>query len=231
VVRAELDAALDAAFDFVGSLPRTGSTGTDPLWFSRLLERPLRRVAQLAPAGAPVPELVSRTLDLLQPLRTADLPLVFEHGDLGHPNLLLTHDGRLAAVDWERSEPYGLPGHDFSFFLQYVAESRRNVFDRRGQRCAFDEAFTGHQAWARPILERHLADLDVDRSLLPLLTVASWARSSAGLVARLTPAPDDVTDTARGQTTQKPDLLAALEEDRDFALWRHSVLRYGDLLR
>ena len=54
--------------------------------------------------------LVERTLDALRPLRDAGLPLVLEHGDTSHPNLLLRRFGDLAVVDWELANPDGLPG-------------------------------------------------------------------------------------------------------------------------
>ena len=222
VVRAKLDVVIDAGIGFVRLLPQAGRTDGSSAEFSRLLELPLHRVAELAPADSTVADMVARSLELLRPLRTVDLPLVFEHGDLGHPNLLLTDRDQLAAVDWERSEPRGLPGHDLCFFLQYVGESRRAAFDRWAQLRAFDEAFTGTDAWARPILLNHLAELGVDPRLLPLLVVASWARSAAGLVSRLAPASGD-------DSLDATDLLAALTEDRDFALWRHSLARYPDL--
>ena len=90
------------------------------------------------------------------------LPLIFEHGDVSHPNLLMTADEQLTVLDWERYERSGLPGHDLVFFLQYVAEARSSAVDRDpAQLAAFDAAFVGEAAWARPYLLRYAAELGV----------------------------------------------------------------------
>jgi len=221
VVRSRPGEVLDRAANFVDSLPTTGTTAQDPGWFARLLEGPLTEAA-LAVGLRELPGLVDRTLSCLESLRAADLPLVLEHGDLGHPNLVLGERG-LGAVDWERAEPYGLPGHDLCFFLQYAAEALRGTFERPGQLRAYDDALTGPGAWARPWLERYAQARGVDERWLPALILASWARSSAGLVRRLASSETLHVEVAEG-------LAEAFAVDRDFALWRHSVDRFDRLL-
>ncbi len=226
-VRADPDGLLEAALGLVCALPTTGSTRRDPAWFDRLVQRPLHDVAALVGLDA-VPYLVARTLARLGPLRSCDVPLVFEHGDLGHPNLVRTRDGRLGAVDWERSEVHGLPGHDLVFLLQYVAESLRATFEPPGQRRAFDEAFTGPGAWARPWLRRYAATVGLDEALLPPLVLATFARSSASLLTRVRP-PGTARD-ADAVTGTRRLLADAFGPDRDFALWQHALLRFDELL-
>ncbi|WP_457050055.1 aminoglycoside phosphotransferase family protein [Geodermatophilus sp. SYSU D01036] len=222
-VRADPDGLLEAALGLVSTLPTTGSTRQDPAWFDRLVARPLGDVA--ASVGLdPVPDLVADTITRLEPLRGCDMPLVFEHGDLGHPNLVRTRDGRLGAVDWERAEVHGMPGHDLVFLLQYVAESLRATFERPGQRRAFDEAFTGPGAWAGPWLRRYAATVGLDEALLAPLVLATFARSSASLLTRLRP-----TGTSEDAATRR-FLADAFEPDRDFALWQHALARFDRLL-
>jgi aminoglycoside phosphotransferase (APT) family kinase protein len=230
LVRARPDSVLRAGFQFISRLPHTGRTRHEVGWFTRLLDTPLRHVAQSVPMGPAIVDLVGRTLDLLAPLASADLPLVFEHGDLGYPNVLLRPDGRLAALDWERSEPHGLPGHDLCFFLQYVAESRRSAFVLPQQLKAFDEAFVGARAWTGPWFRRYLAALEVDQDMAPFLVLASWARSSAGLLERVAPVVEVDSGSPDRCLTGAP-LAAAFASDRDFALWRHAVTRFPDLSR
>jgi hypothetical protein len=219
VVRSAPRETLEKAVGLLAALPTTGRSGQDPSWFGRLVERPLTEVAA-AVALADVPPLVDRTLAHLEVLRGADVPLVFEHGDLGHPNLVLGVRG-LGAVDWERAEPYGLPGHDLCFFLQYAAESLRGTFERPGQLRAFDDAFTGPGAWARPWLARYARERGLDDAWWPALILATWARSSAGLLRRLASGDSPAVDGG---------LVAAFAADRDLALWRHAVDRFGRLL-
>jgi Phosphotransferase enzyme family len=45
-------------------------------------------------------------------------PLVFQHGDPGPWNVLITPDGRPAFLDWEAAEPLGMPLWDLFHFLR-----------------------------------------------------------------------------------------------------------------
>lgn len=45
-------------------------------------------------------------------------PLVFQHGDPGPWNVLITPDGRPAFLDWEAAEPLGMPLWDIFHFLR-----------------------------------------------------------------------------------------------------------------
>ena len=217
-VRARGERLVEAGLEFVGRLPVSGSTDAEPSWFTRLVENPLEGVAQRVDLPT-ARDLVDRTIERLHPLRTASLPLVFEHGDLGHPNLL--YDGRhLGAVDWERAEAQGLPCGDLVFFLQYVSEARLSTFERAGQLQAFDLAFTGPEAWATPWFRRYAKKLGVDRDLVPCLVLATWARCAAGLLRRLEPEP------GREPTTS---LTTTFVSDRDYALWLHALERFDRL--
>jgi Phosphotransferase enzyme family len=230
VARANTRLLLEAALDFLSRLPTTGMTTQEELWFVRLIEKPLRDVAALVDLK-PVPSLVERTLELLEPLRSAEMPLVLEHGDLGHPNLLITKDGRLAAVDWERSEVRGLPAHDLCFLLQYVSESKRATFELDGQRRAFDDAFTGVDAWATPWLRRYETSIGLEHRFMAPLLLASWVRSSAGLLVRLGPGGASTSQAENDPAVTRSGLAEAFELDRDFHLWRHAVRRFDRLFK
>ena len=79
-----------AGLGWLAGLPVTADAA-DEAAFERLLAEPLARFA--AAAGPRVRGLVDRTRAAVEPLRQARVPLVFEHGDLGHPNLLVQADG------------------------------------------------------------------------------------------------------------------------------------------
>jgi hypothetical protein len=172
--------------------------------------------------------MVAATLAALEPLRAAHLPLVLVHGDLGHPNLVLTRQGRLGAMDWERAQLAGLPLTDACFFLQYVSESRRGVFERVAQLRCFDEAFADRHAWAGPLLRREARRLGVDLALVPPLVLATWAVSAAGLLRRAQPQQDHAD--GRHSDGPSPDLLEIVGQDRDLALWRHALHRFPSIL-
>lgn len=213
-VAADLPAAVALGVDFVAALPctRPGSENLD--WYERTVEHPLDALAALLPGDDEVSALVHRTHELLAPLRSSILPAVFEHADLSHPNLLVQGSGQLQVMDWERSSLFGLPGHDLVFYLQYLSESSEMAFSRVAQLAAFDKAF-GPGGWALATLRQHLVFRDVDPDLLPLLVIATWARSAATLAFRL--ATEGVPAPA------STHLRTAVLGDRDFWLWRHVV--------
>lgn len=213
-VAADLASAVEAGVDFLSALSRTVPAESNVDWYERKLRRPLQALAGLLPGDGEVASLVERTHEVLAPLRKVQLPAVFEHGDLSHPNLLVHTDGRLQAVDWERSSADGLPGHDLVFYLQYLSESSEYAFTRGTQMKAFDNAFRP-DGWARSHLRQHLRLAGVDPELLPQLIIATWARSAATLVDRLQVQED--LEHGAGQTR------AAVLSDRDFWLWRHAV--------
>jgi hypothetical protein len=237
-VRANLDRVLESGIDLVHRLAADGSSpgglaarrpiqrvhGPDS--FVRLVEEPLRRFATEVPLGPEAMDLVKRTLDLLAPLRHARLPIVSEHGDLSHPNLIMTSGGRMSAIDWERFELAGFPGHDITFFLQYVSEAKMGAVERHSQLVAFDNAFVGPAASTRSSMVGYLKPLGVDVRLLPHLVLSTWARTSAGFLERLAPMHSE-QDAALADPA---GLAEAFRMDRDFALWRHAVRRFGDIL-
>jgi aminoglycoside phosphotransferase len=106
-------------------------------------------------------------------LRHAELPAVFEHGDLCHPNLLRQPDGRLGVLDWERADPAGLPAADLFTFLTYAAVA--GVPARR-RAAAMRAAFHRPDGWVWPVAEGYARRLDIDPALLPALHSVSAAR-------------------------------------------------------
>jgi len=213
-VAGDLAGAVALGVAFVAALPCTRPGPDNRDWYERTVESPLGALASLLPGDAEVSALVHRTHELLRPLRTSTLPAVFEHADLSHPNLLVQAGGRLQVMDWERSSLFGLPGHDLIFYLQYLSESADMAFSRVAQLAAFDKAF-GPGGWALATLREHLVLRNVDPELLPLLVIATWARSAATLAYRL--ATEGVPAPGSAQ------LRTAVLEDRDFWLWRHAV--------
>jgi hypothetical protein len=86
----------------------------------------------------------------------AGLPLVFQHGDPGPWNLLVTRDGRPAFLDWEAADPEGLPLWDIFHFLRSfgLAISRR----------------AGRSDPIRSFTEQVLADSDLNRLIVQATT-------------------------------------------------------------
>jgi aminoglycoside phosphotransferase len=182
----------------------------DPGWFERLLGEPLRRFAAAFDGGDEA-RLAARTLELVSPLRDRELPLVLEHGDVSHPNLVVLANGRAALVDWELSEPRGLPAHDLFLFLAYVAFALGRAKSNEDRKTIFDETFFGGHAPSAAI-SKYAERVGVASQLLPALFVACWARYAAILVQRLR------TFAGEGVAPSK-----SLRSHRNYVLWRHAV--------
>jgi hypothetical protein len=206
-----------AVTSWLAELPRPARSadGADGSWFGQLVERPLRHFEHVFPLSVDEQRLLERTWELIAPLREADMPLVFEHGDLSHPNIMLLKDGTPGVVDWELAEPRGLPTYDLFFFLTYAAFASHNARKSGEHLAAFHAAFFGPTAWARPYVATYAGQLRLPPHTLTPLFVLCWARYMTSLLLRLDAAP------ASGRLARETaDWLRA---NRYYALWRHAV--------
>jgi aminoglycoside phosphotransferase len=193
----------------------------DTAWFGRLVEQPLRYFERVFPLSIEEARLLERTWELVAPLRDTALPLVFEHGDLSHPNLMLLHNGAVGVVDWELAEPRGLPAYDLFFFLTYAAFAMQNARKSGDYLAAFQAAFFGAAAWARPYVVDYVQRLELPPHTITPLFVLSWARYMISLLLRLD------AGQAKGQLPHETaDWLRA---NRYYALWRHTVMHASAL--
>jgi hypothetical protein len=116
--------------------------------------------------------------------RKDSLPSVFLHGDAAAWNALLTADGRVAFLDWEASEPNGLPMWDLFHFARshVLAASRFRALTRRPgmllRALSKDREFHAAIALYRDRL--HIGAALVD----PLFTLC-WAHRALREVTRL----------------------------------------------
>jgi aminoglycoside phosphotransferase (APT) family kinase protein len=175
MLRSEPARHLDAVVAWLIGLA-TPRNDMEPGWYEHMLERPLNELAESLPLPADEVDLVQRTLELVEPLRAAEVPEVIEHGDLSHPNLIWTGENQVGVVDWELAEEHGLPLHDLAYFLTYATFALRRATDTTAQVAAFHDAFFARGGWARARVEAYARDLALDPELLPPLFVSCWAR-------------------------------------------------------
>lgn len=198
------------------------STISEPGWFERLIERPLRYLSSAFPLSNQEERLLKQTWDLAASLRRARLPLVIEHGDLCHPNIILLKSGGVGVVDWELADVQGLPACDLFFFLTYVAFSVHEAQSSRDYTQAFHRAFCGHKAWAQRYVKDYADKLQLCPQVLTPLMVLAWVRYLAGLLARL-----DHTESLNGQVD--PSTAAWLRTNRYYMLWQYAVTHVDEL--
>ncbi len=219
-VRRRPDECVDAVTTWLTDLHTATKTVADPAALPRLLDEPLDRFEALCTGRPGEQDLVRRTREIMAPLRRPDLPLVFEHGDLSAPNILIDED-RVGIVDWELADPAGMPAVDLFFFLTFVAFARSRADDHRGWLAAFHNAFFGPDAWAAPWIRRYAHALRLPPDSLEPLFVSTWARYVAVAASRL-----GADDAPRDEGN---DLVEWLTTNRFRVLWEYAVEHRGEL--
>jgi hypothetical protein len=210
-VRRDRAAAVDGVVGWLAGLPVDEPARRELAASERIAAalRHVERVSGSADTDAELAKLVAQTRPIVAALEEAPLPRVFEHGDPAHPNLVRLDDGRIGAVDWERGQPDGLPLHDLTIALAYVAAAARGATSAADQADAFRAAMTEPDPWARHALDRDSTRLGIDPGLRPALVVAAWARSAGWLAEHL----------AEGGPVDD-GMAAWLVADRSVTLWR-----------
>jgi hypothetical protein len=231
-VRAHPDRYIALVSEWLATMAKASGASLEAGWYRRLIERPLRELDSLL-ASDEMSAMIAGTLEHLAPLERRMKIGVFEHGDLAHPNLILTAKDGIGAVDWEKSNPRGLPLHDLVFFLTYVAFARRGALTTPARVAAFDEAFFGDGAWARPPVIRAAERIGVDRSLLSPLVLSCWSRYVAGIASTLADA-DMVAARATGRWHIPRSALPIgargyVERGWYTALWNHTLEHLDNL--
>ena len=196
-------------------LPTIAKSSADSAWFERLIEGPIDRL-QAALATHPGDQLQIRlTRRIVERLNTAAVPLVFEHGDLSHPNLIIRKPGELGVVDWELADERGLPLSDAIFFLTYIAFARAKATTGNEYVAAFDRAFFGPTAWAMPYVATYARRLEIEAADLPALFAACWARQASRVISRL--------DLPCDEQPLDERTLGWFHGNRYYLLWQHAV--------
>jgi thiamine kinase-like enzyme len=191
-------------------------------WYRRLILRPLEYFEAMFPVCAEEKDLLGKTRELAQTLRERSLPLVFEHGDLSSPNILLGNNNEIAVVDWELAESRGLPAVDLFFFLTYVAFARERARDEHDFLNAFQNAFFGPRAWAIPYILQYREFLQLSSNVLKPLFVLCWSRYVAGLVTRLKEREDPSLPLSERDANW-------LRRNRYYTLWKYAVENMNEL--
>ncbi len=181
----------------------------------RLLERIERELADFGRAHAWSPEErdgLAQTRTVLDRLSGTDLPVVFEHGDLSHPNLVVLREGGLGVLDWELSDPHGLVLADALFVLAYAGFARARVQGPNDAARAYEDALLGDSGWARSYLQEYAGALELEERTVGDLTLVCWTRAIIRSVARI---------AGFGASTRLPaDTVSWLRSSRAYGVWR-----------
>ncbi len=82
-----------------------------------VLEKLLQRFMAIYPFAKSESAFLSNQIQTLSRSAQA-FPLVFQHGDPGTWNMLVSPEGKLIVIDWEAGEPQGMPLWDLFYFMR-----------------------------------------------------------------------------------------------------------------
>ncbi len=212
-VRANRDANCDLLLEWLVTLGHSTASPADVGWFERLVEQPIGELARLLSLDDGEQQALEQTHQHTRALRTATFPLVCEHGDLSHPNIIRLSETQVGVIDWELADPHGLPACDWFFFLSYVASAQAQARTPDEHLKAFASAFFGQTAWAGALIRRYAQAAGLPHDLLKPLFVACWARYTAHLILRL----------SEQQVAADADSATWLRTNRYYQYWRYTL--------
>jgi Phosphotransferase enzyme family len=134
-------------------------------------------------------ELLAEQIDAIAASRRP-FPLVFQHGDPGVWNLLITPDGRPAFLDWEAAEQRGMPLWDLFYAARSVGVGVARATGTRSSLDAFAEQYLADSPLARALADdvgRHCAQINLDPALVGPLFFTCWMHRALKEAARLEP--------------------------------------------
>ena len=124
-------------------------------------------------------------------------PLVFQHGDPGPWNVLVTPDGRPAFLDWEAAEPRGMPLWDLFHFVRSYSLHVSRAGGTREPLESFTEQFLEQSAVNRLLVDaasRFRARTGLAADLVEPLFYTCWMHRGLKEAATL---PPDRLDSGR----------------------------------
>jgi len=163
------------ATDWLAHLAGRAEPQPPATWWDRLVGSVLDGFEAMF-GGVVDPRAVARTRSILRGL--GPLPLVIEQRDFSPWNVLVCPSGDLAVLDWESSEPRGLPLLDLLYLLGYLTFDLAHV---SGSSARFAEAYrasldpTSFSGRVRAeCLERYLRLTGLDPAAVNPLRLLVW---------------------------------------------------------
>ncbi len=119
------------------------------------------------------------------------IPLVFQHGDPGPWNMLVTPQGRVAVLDWEAAEAAGMPGWDLFYFMRSYSLDAARKLGVNNRLEGFTQQFLNDTPLSRLFVDtiaRYCQVVGLDPRLVEPLFYTCWMHRSLKEAMRLEPA-------------------------------------------
>jgi aminoglycoside phosphotransferase (APT) family kinase protein len=184
----------DHLIELAGTPPRSPRSG----WEEALVERPLAELERGFSGVIEASELEAVRAALA---RLDRLPLVFEHRDCSPWNVILADSGGLGLLDWESSQPRGLPALDLVYFLAnavFVLEGALESGRTREEYSRLLDPGSAHGRVFADCCARYAAALSLGDETLAALRLLCWVvhcasdRRHAELEIAGVPDPDEL---------------------------------------
>lgn len=149
-----------------------------------------------------------------------NLPIVFEQRDCSPWNVFMNEEGEIRVLDWESSEPSGLPAPDLIYFLTYLSFFVEGAMESKEYLKAYQKAFDSQTAIGmvnRDCLEKYCAAINLNTSVLKPLRLLTWLIHSRAEYQRL-------VEDSTGNPTR-----SALEASLFSTLVREEIRNYAEL--
>jgi hypothetical protein len=169
------------ARDAINWIVQLGAASADctlatPKKVADILTNLFTQVTAIYPLTENEKSFLLRQVAALGSARTA-IPLVFQHGDAGAWNIVVSDDDRVTFLDWETAEPQGMPLWDLFYFMRSFATW---VSRRQGDRdtlAAFERLCltpSPLSALLTQATERYCDQVGVDKHLVEPLFYTCW---------------------------------------------------------
>ena len=116
------------------------------------------------------------------------IPLVFQHGDPGAWNVLITSRGEAALLDWEAAEPQGMPLWDLFYFLRSYAVRMARRTNTRNALKGFRQCFLRESSlspWVDAAVRQYCQRIELPRRLVGPLYYTCWMHRALKEATRL----------------------------------------------
>ena len=174
-------------------LTRLGEATADrnaasPAQVAETMQRLLSRFAQIYRLSTEHYEFLRQQTDALA---QADdqFPLVFQHGDPGTWNILITQTGNVAFLDWEAAEAQGMPLWDLFYFMYTYGVWAARTATASDRMKGFEQQFLADSPISAALVKataRYCAAVGLNEQLIEPLFYTCWMHRALKEATRLT---------------------------------------------
>lgn len=180
------------ARDAIEWIIRLGGASAKPIPSARPVAEALEKLLNMFRGIYPLSEAEDRFLaGQIETVASSEapFPLVFQHGDPGTWNMMVSAEDKVIVIDWEAGEPEGIPLWDlFYFFRTYASWVSRQQGSRDSLK-NFSENFLAVSEMSKMLAEitrRYCASVGLSRQLIEPLFYTCWMHRALKEATRLT---------------------------------------------